>query len=146
MIETAELITFLRNGQSLCDIKIGHTKQDVLSKFGAQLDQYGEKDYGYFELPRGIRFSFFKDEIDGLAVLNKRNDAVFDLVVPDLQDTFTIGPKTTIQEAIKFLNWSQVNWTVVDTVNKFNLTILTQGNVGLIFDLDDGELMMISKV
>ena len=146
MIETDELICFLQNGKSLCDIEIGQTKHDVISRFGEQLDQYGEKEYGYLELPKGVRFSYFKDEIDGLAVLNKREDAVFTLVVPDLQDTFTIGPNTTIHEAIKFLNWSGTKWTAVDTDNKFNLIILTQGNVRLTFDLDYGELIMISKV
>lgn len=79
-------------------------------------------------------------------VLNKREDAVFVLHVPYLLNTFTIGPNTTIHEAIKFLNWSRTKWTIVDTDNKFNLTILTQADVGLIFDLDDGELLMISKV
>jgi hypothetical protein len=146
MIETTDLISFLQIGKSLCDIELGHTRQDVIARFGDQLDQYGEKDYGYFELPKGVRFSYFKDEIDGLAVLNKREDAMFALHVPDLLDTFTIGPSTTIHEAIKFLNWSRTKWTLVDTDNKFNLTILTQAGVGLIFDLDDGELMMISKV
>jgi hypothetical protein len=146
MIETTDLISFLQIGKSLCDIEIGQARQDVIARFGEQLDQYGEKDYGYFELPKGVRFSYFKDEIDGLAVLNKRKDAVFVLDVPDLLDTFTIGPNTTIHEAIKFLNWSRTKWTIVDTDNKFNLTILTQAGVGLIFDLDDGELMMISKV
>jgi hypothetical protein len=146
MIETAELISFLQIGKSLCDIEIGQNKQDVVSRFGEQLEQYGEKGHGYLELPKGVRFSYFKEEIDGLAVLNKREDAVFIFDVQELQDTFTIGPNTTIHEAIKFLNWSRTKWTIVDTDNKFNLTILTQGNVGLIFDLDDGELMMISKV
>lgn len=144
MIETADLISFLQTGKSLCNIEIGQKKQDVISKFGEQLEQYGEKEYGYFELPKGIRFSYFKDEIDGLAVLNKREDAVFAIDVAELQDTYTIGPNTTIHEAIKFLNWSGTKWTTVDTDNKFNLTILTQGNVGLIFDLDEGELIMIS--
>lgn len=146
MIETADLISFLQIGKSLCGIEIGQTRQDVLAKFGDHLDQYGENDYGYLELPKGVRFSYFKNEIDGIAVLNKREDAVFVLHVPDLLDNFTIGPNTTIHEAIKFLNWSRINWTIVDTDNKFNLTILTQADVGLIFDLDDGELMMISKV
>ena len=60
MIETGELISFLQNGKSLCGIEIGQTKQDVISRFGEQLDQYGEKDYGFFELPKGIRFGYFK--------------------------------------------------------------------------------------
>ena len=144
MIETKDLISFLKTGQLLCDIKIGHKKADVISRFGSGLVQYGEKDYGYLELPKGIRFGYFADKIDELAVLNKREDAVFELHVPDLHETFTIGPKTTIHEAIKFLNWSSVIWSVVDTSNKFSLTLLTQGQVGLIFDLEDGELMKIS--
>jgi len=144
MIETKDLISFLRTGQSLCDIKIGHKKADVISKFGSKLDQYGKKEYGYLELPKGIRFGYFGEELDELAVLNKREDAVFELSVPDLHETFTIGPKTTVHEAIKFLNWSSVIWSAVDTANKFSLTILTQGQVSLIFDLEDGELMKIS--
>lgn len=144
MIETKDLISFLKTGESLCDIKIGHKKADVISRFGEKLDQYGEKDYGYLELPKGIRFGFWGDEIDELAVLNKREDALFELHVPDLHETFTLGPKTTIHEAIKFLNWSKVIWSVVDTANIFSLTIFTQGQVGLVFDLEDGELMIIS--
>jgi hypothetical protein len=144
MIETKDLILFMKTGQSLCDVKIGHKKAEVISRFGTRLEQYGEKNYGYFELPKGIRFGYFGDEIDELAVLNKREDAVFELPVPDLHETFSISPKTTICEAIKFLNWSSVKWSVIDTANKFNLTLLTQGKVGLIFDLEDGELMIIS--
>lgn len=146
MIETSELISFLQFGKSLCNIEIGQTKLDVISRFGMQLEQYGEEEYGYLELPNGVRFSYYKGEIDGLAVLNKREDAVFTFFVPELQDSFTIGPDTTIHEAINFLNWSQTKWTIADNENKFNLTILTQGNVGLIFDLDGGELIIISKV
>jgi hypothetical protein len=74
---TVDLISFLQIGKSLCGIEIGQRRQEVIARFGEQLDQYGEKDYGYLELPKGIRFNYFKDEIDGLAVLNKREDAVF---------------------------------------------------------------------
>ena len=144
MIETKDLISFLKTGRSLCDIKIGHKKADVISRFGTRIDQYGEKDYGYLELPKGIRFGYCGYEIDELAVLNKREDAVYELYVPDLHETFTIGPKTTINEAIKFLNWSSIIWSIVDTANKFSLTLITQGQVGLVFDLEDGELMKIS--
>jgi hypothetical protein len=144
MIETKDLITFLKTGQSLCGTEIGHRKADVISTFGEDLIQYGEKDYGYFELPKGIRLGYWGDQIDELTVLNKREDAIFELNVTDLHETFTIGPKTTIHEAIKFLNWSYVRWSVVDTANKFSLTLLTEGQVGLVFDLEDGELMKIS--
>lgn len=144
MIETKDLISFLKTGQSLCDIKIGHKKADVISRFGEKLDHYGEKNYGYLELPKGIRFGYLGDEIDELAVLNKREDAVFELHVPDLDETFTIGTKTTIHEAIKFLNCSSVAWSAVDTANKFSLTLFTEGQVGLTFDLEEGELMKIS--
>jgi len=144
MIDTRDLVTFLKTGLSLCGIEIGHRKADVISTFGENLIQYGEKDYGYLELPKGIRLGYRGDEIDELAVLNKREDAIFELNVTDLHETFTISPKTTIHEAIKFLNWSAVRWSVVDTANEFSLTLLTEGHVGLIFDLTDGELMKIS--
>jgi hypothetical protein len=145
MIETQDLITFLKTGHSLCGIAIGHRKSDVIAKFGEKLNQYGEQEIGYLELPKGVRLGYSGDEIDELAVLNKREDANFAFYVADLCETFTIGPKTTIHEAIKFLNWSCVKWSVVDTANKFSLTLVTQGLVGLIFDLEDGELMKLSK-
>lgn len=144
MFETKDLILFLRTGQTLCDIKIGHKKADLIAKFVDKLEQYGEKDYGYLELPKGIRFGYRGDQIDELAVLTKRDDAVFELDVPELHETFTVGSKTTIQEAVKFLNWSSIAWSVVEPANKFNLNLLTEGNVVLVFDLEDGELMLIS--
>jgi hypothetical protein len=145
MINTPDLISFLQKGQSLCDIQIGQTRQEIVSKFGRFAIHYGDNNVGYYELPKGIRVGYTGNIVDELAILNKREDAVFKLYVTDLLETFVIGPTTTIQEAVKFLNWSGTGWSITDTTNKFNLTIMTNANVGLTFDLEDGELMIISQ-
>ena len=146
MFNTQDLIQFLKLGQSLCDIRLGQNKNDVTAKFGTLVESYGDKkgNYGYLEIPKGIRYSYHGDEIDGLAILNKREDAIFELFVNEIDATYKIGPETTIQEAIKFLVWAQIKWTIPKTDDKFHLTIKTEANVGLVFDLDDGALMKIS--
>lgn len=145
MIETADLIEFLRKGERLCGISIGMKKQEVIEKFGSQLYVYGDKQVGYMELPKGIRFGYFGNFIDEMAILNEGEDAVYSILVENAGKKISIGPETTIAEAKELLNYSGIKWIQLEPVSGNDTTILTEGYVGLVFYEGSEKLRIVSK-
>jgi hypothetical protein len=128
MIQSDEVVKFIKEGTSLCGICIGSKRTDVESTFERVLNKYGDKKVGYIEIPQGIRFGYWDNLIDELAILTDRPDAIY---------------KSQFADAKIFLESNSIKWTTLGDTN--DLSILTEGYVVLIFDNDTGELRMISK-
>lgn len=145
MNNVSELIDFLRKGEVLFSISLGTQKQEVFNRFGNLLTVYGDKMVGYLELPGGIRFGYWNDTIDELAVLNQRDDAKYPFQIEGVERELVLGPETTFDEVTTLLDSQDIEWKRLELTNEFEYTILTEGFVGLVFDAETQELKIISQ-
>jgi hypothetical protein len=144
MIDTAaDIIDFLRKGELLCGIALDTKKQAVLDRFGNLLTVYGDKSVGYLELSGGIRFGYLNDTIDEFAILNEKMSSPYTFHAGDKE--IYIGPTTNFNDTIMLLDNQGIKWKQLYPTHEFELYLLTEGYVGLVFDKETELLRIISR-
>jgi hypothetical protein len=145
------LIRFLKEGKFFDDLQI-HTKvSDAYSSLGKPTSKIGNDERGWLlEFRNGILIRQLDSFINELAILfNKRNVKYsieitsFEHAISSSKHITEISKKTLIHEFLKILGYNNIKWKSCDERSKECLSIITEGNVLIIFTLEDGKLFKI---
>lgn len=138
-----EVLGFINAGE-IMGIKIGMTVAEVYEKLGQPEELVGDSNVGYLEYGI-ISFGYFGNVIDELAIRFYKNKTIrFVTKETEFGEAGKIDGDTKINEFIYLLNSRSLLWDCYDKSNLDYFIVRSGVGVGIVFDLDDGNLNRIS--
>jgi len=140
-----DLVHFMINGTSLNGISLNDPVKKVIDTMGKPIETIGNKETGFFQYRNGLRYGYFENEIDELAILFRPQKKYWYSVKNDLNEEIIISGKTQIHQFIYMLKSTEVKFACVDEKNldKDTLMLKVNGAVYVFFDLYTGYLEKI---
>jgi hypothetical protein len=138
-----DLFDFMTKGYSLCGVSLNDTIEKVQKLLGKPLEKIGDKTAGFLIYTEGVRYGYFENEIDELAILfNEKNKMKYNFI-NDMNEKVEVSNKTQIHQFIYLLNTKKITWKCVDEKNIGAFIIIINHATCIYFDLDTGRLMKI---
>jgi len=136
------ILDFLRNANNLNGVHLNDSVDKVFELRGDPLEIIGDKACGFLHYGNGIRFGYFGTEIDELAIIFYGGKSITYIV--DCEHIRIINEKSTINEILLFLNFSNIEWKSNDEKNVNVFSVKLNNNIYILFDLLTGRLTKIS--
>jgi len=138
-----DLINFIINGTSLNGISLNDSLDKVIDVLGKPIEKIGDKKAGFLQYKKGLRYGYFGNEIDELAILFREWKKYSYPVKNNFNEEINISGKTQIHQFIYFLNSNEIKWKVVHEKNLDALIIEVNSTIYVFFDLYTGYLNKI---
>ena len=136
------ILDFFKNGGHLNEVHLNDSIEKVTQICGNPIEKIGDKECGFLHYSNGVRFGYFNNEIDELAIVFFGNTSIkYDINCDHLT---VINEKSTINEIIYLLNASNIVWKGNDEKNINVFSIKLNNNIYILFDLLTGFLTKIS--
>jgi hypothetical protein len=141
-----DLSNFLKEGESLLNVKLNDSIDTLELRLGSYISKTGDKEVGFFKYANGLRFGYFKQQVDEIAILFfDSKKANYTYVVEATGQVESINKKTMIHDIIRILNIDKIDWSCWDTTTLNMFCIRTAKNIFISFDLDTGRIFMMSR-
>lgn len=116
----------------------------IKKEIGKPENIIGNEECGYYEYQNGLRIGYIDDFINEFALLfcEEKNNK-FQIEILEIDCVKQLSKKTSIHDFIKILNFSKVEWKTCDEKSTEMFSIITEGNVLILFNLDNGKLYKI---
>ena len=146
------MIEFLKSGTTLDNVKMGMTKQEVISILGQPSEVIDQKDFGYIFYNQN-RYALRNDVVNEISIefnlIQKPyifKDIEFSQFGISIKESFKIDSNSKINEVISFINHLNLDWEAKSSNDKSNLTLKIKNGPFIVFDLYSGTVFKISVV
>ena len=138
------LIEFLKDGEAFLGFKTQDKVTQIFELVGQPELIIGNEEMGFYEYKNGIRIGYVDDFMDEFAILfSEKRHIEFPIHSSSLKGIKKITKNLQIFELISILNSNKIKWKSCDEKSSSCFTIITEGDVLILFDLENGELFRV---
>ena len=137
------ILDFFKKGKSLEGISVLDKSEKLFKIMGTPVSIIGDKKWGYYRYAGGLQYGYTKDHIDEVGIVFDGNKRTKFPVKVDLLEENYITNKTSICSLIKLLSYSKIKWRSWDENSTSAFSIRTEGDVLILFHLDEETLEKI---
>lgn len=137
-----DFMEFLTQGDNLLGVSLNDRVSKLHELLGKPLEIVGNKKAGFFHY-KGLRYGYFEDKIDEIAVVFYNEDDLKFNVTNEFQEDFELSNRTFLHRFMYFLSSVQIGWECRGFKYQNGCTLVTKKKVHIEFDLETGFLHKI---